>query len=418
MRAERPAFSTPLRFVIDVLRSTERTDPPLVMSDSDWHSLAALARRNGVSSFIRSAIGTRAGIPNAVSCELTVDVQENALRSLQGTSELIQIVGALNESQVPAIALKGPAQSVWLYGDASVRRFADLDILVTPDDRGRAMSVLGRLGYRLPGDMPAGTAGVIYAALGAWPLTSPQTFPVDLHWRLAHAEFPAPLTPSEILAECDVVELGGVRVRIPSPTHCALLLLVHAAKHLWCTLEGLLGIERLMRRDDVDWKRVRARAGAARVWSGCAAGLRLASDIFGTELPADLHDEPLTVNERLEQCARTALELPAGVFHDRWVERQAHRATLDRWDDRIRYDFWRVIGPTPLEWRWCRLPEPLSTLYVPLRLVRLAVAGLRGSLRSSQREASTGWMRHDMNRDGAGADESPSRNESHVQASH
>ena len=351
------------------------------MSDADWTALPASAQRHGVTGMIAAALAERTDVPEPVGAALNHRMRENAARSLLGLSELLRIVRAFDDAGVPLVALKGPAFSQWLYGDPALRRFGDLDLLVVRGDRDRAIPVLRTLGYGLPPAMSVKTAAAIYGPLGAWPLSGDATHPVDLHWRLSHVRFPAPLTPSQILAESTFLELGGVRVRIPSPTHAALLTLLHAAKHIWCALEVLVSIARVMERDDVHWGRVRSLARAAHGWQGSAAGLQLASDILGAQLPRELQDEPWpSTPGALRQDAIEALRLPAGVFHDRWIERHAHRAAFDRWQDRLVYDFWRVVGPTPLEWQWWHLPDSLTPLYVPLRLARLGVAALRRTL--------------------------------------
>jgi hypothetical protein len=112
--------------------------------------------------------------------------------------------------------------------------------------------------------------------------------------------------------------------------------------------------------------------------------LRLASELLGANVPSELQDEPWpAATGALCAEAIAALRLPAGVFQDRWIERRAHRAAFDRWFDRMAYDVWRLIAPTPLEWQWRRLPDAWRWLYVPMRIVRLAAAGARGALRGS-----------------------------------
>jgi hypothetical protein len=184
--------------------------------------------------------------------------------------------------------------------------------------------------------------------------------------------FAAPLDAAAIIANSVLLE--GSRVRAPAPTHAALFTLLHAAKHLWGTLEIVLAISRLLESDDIDWIEVRTLAARAGSLRACDVGLALAGELYGGE-GAD------SATGTLRDAAMMALRLPPGVFADRWSERRAHRAALDSWSARLRYDIWRVIAPTPLEWQWCPLPDALTALYGPLRVVRLGVAALKGRLR-------------------------------------
>jgi hypothetical protein len=258
----------------------------------------------------------------------------------------------------------------------------DLDVLVSPADVSRAQQALAILGYRLPQGMSSATARAIFGALGAWPLAGPGRLPVDLHWRLAHVRFPSPLDAAAVLRSAASVEIGGHAIAVPNPTHTALLTLLHAAKHLWCTLDMVAAIAALMRRSDVDWPAVRHLALQARGWNGCATGLRIAVELLGAEMPSRLRAAPWPhATQYLRSEAISALQLPAGVFQDRWVERRAHRAAFDRPFDRLAYDVWRLVAPTPLEWAWCPLPDRLRWFYVPVRLTRLGLAAARRAAR-------------------------------------
>jgi Uncharacterised nucleotidyltransferase len=371
-----------LQFLIAAARGIEG-DSPLRMTETDWSALAGTASRQGLTALAARALADRTDAPEDVRREIAATQQTNAMRSLQALSELLRISDVLQASQVTAVVLKGPTFSQWLYGDPACRRFGDLDLLVAPRDRAHAFAALKTLGYDLPDGMSVASARAIYGALGAWPLTGGGSFPLDLHWRLAAIRFAAPLTSRDVIDQSLVLDAGGRRLRIPCATHAALFALLHAAKHLWCTLELIVAIAELTRRPDIDWLTVRGLAKQAHGWHGCATGLRLASELLAAEIPPALVDEPWpATSDALRHEALSALLMPAGVFQDRWIERRAHRAAFDRWGDRVRYDLWRVLAPTPLEWQWCHLPDPLTPLYVPVRLIRLGVGAVRHVARS------------------------------------
>lgn len=347
-------------------------------AECDWTALAAHARRHGLSVLLRDAICDRGDVPPAAHEVLRQQAHHAALGALVGTADVRRIAAALAERQVAAVALKGPCYALWLYGDVAARQFGDLDFLVAPADREKALDALEGLGYELPAGMSRRIAAAIYGGLGAWPLRRRGGLPVDLHWRLAHRRFPDPLPATHVIAESSRLELGGVTVRTPSPTHAAVLSLAHAAKHLWATLEMIAGIATLMRRTDVDWRRVQDLAEAAGAWNGFVVGLQLASETYGVPMPAALAmPQPSQITARLRRQALDTLQLPAGVFPDRWTERQVHRDSLDRWTARLRYDASRLLTPTPLEWHWCRLPDGLRSLYGFVRILRLALVGAK-----------------------------------------
>ena len=306
------------------------------------------------------------------------------VQGLRGLSEAAHVAGVLQHAGITSVCLKGPVLSEWLYGTAGFRRFSDLDILVAPPDLTAAYHALVPHGYQLPPGMTVNVARSIYRGFGAWPLSHADRYPLDLHFRSSHVSFAPALTAAAVIDE-SCARAGLHPVRMPSPTHLALFLLGHAAKHLWCTLEMLLAIARVMKRTDVDWEQVRTRAVRSGGWNGCATGLALASELFAVQVPSSA-TAPANRRacERLRQTARAALLRPDGVFANRWEERRAHRATLDRWTSRLRYDIWRVAAPTPAEWAWRRLPERLTMFYAPLRITRLAARAAGAALASSR----------------------------------
>ena len=348
------------------------------MTHSDWDELPAAALRHGLGGCLQTAVA-HSNAPPTVREQAALAARESAIAGLRGIAEAIEISRVLDDAGVASVCLKGPTLSQWLYGTAAFRRFSDLDIMVAPGDLTALHEALARHGYQLPDGMTVKTARAIYQGLGAWPLTRSGRYPLDVHFRLCHASFGSPLKTKEIIAESR--ELDGVPgVRIPSATHAALMLLVHASKHLWCTLEMLLAIARVMQRNDVDWAGVQALARRSGTWNGCTAGLALASALFRVNLPEAINRHGnLRVPGDLLRAAHAALLNPAGIFADRWEERRSHRAALDGWSNRLRYDVYRLTLPTPVERAWCELPESLTFLYGPVRLMRLTVSAARAA---------------------------------------
>lgn len=373
-----------LQFLIGAAEpAAHAAEQRLAMTSADWAELPAAAHRHGLSSLLHDAVA-ETDAPGFVKNMSAAAALERTVQGLRGLSEAAHVSGVLQRAGVTTVCLKGPVLSEWLYGTAGFRRFSDLDILVAPRDLTAAHHALQRHGYQLPAGMSVNTARSIYRGLGAWPLAHAERYPLDLHFRSCHVSFTQTLTAAEVIDEsCLPVGLHGIRM--PSPTHVALLLLGHASKHLWCTLEMLLAIARVMKRTDVDWERVRTLAMRSGGWNGCATSLALATELFAVPVPsAAIAPADRRSCERLRQAARAALVRPDGAFANRWEERRAHRSALDRWTSRLRYDLWRVAAPTRAEWDWRRLPARLTMFYTPLRTTRLAVKAASAALASSR----------------------------------
>jgi Uncharacterised nucleotidyltransferase len=345
--------------------------PPL--TGDDLAALPLYAMRHGMTAFLPHVRSETIDQVPAIRDELERVVHHHALAVLSGTTELLTILRHLARCGIEPVVLKGPALAAWLYGDAGMRRFIDVDLLVRRSLRIDAMRALEQLGFVRR--IPDRAADAIYSRLGAWPMTREGGIGVDLHWQLSALRFPMPLTVEDVIAGAISIRIGDQAVCTAGPTDAAILALLHAAKHVWYALESTLAIAWLARRDDIDWPRAHRRLESAGAVRAAAAGLRLAADFFDTRVPAPFIDAVRSpAAEQLASMACGALALPPGTFVDRWLERRAHLAAFDRMRDRVRYDVRRLLEPTALEWTWLPLPRALTLLYGPLRIIRLAIA--------------------------------------------
>lgn len=115
-----------------------------------------------------------------------------------GHAERIQAV--LEAGGVASRAWRGAVYGRDLYGDAGLRCYADLDILVGPADRQRARRVLTGAGYRMrSGALPPWFLARHHLH---WPMTSPDgRVPVDVHWAVDHPYAIGPLVPADVFLD-------------------------------------------------------------------------------------------------------------------------------------------------------------------------------------------------------------------------
>ena len=190
---------------------------------------------------------------------------------------------ACSTRRIASVYLKGPVLSEWLSGSAGFRRFSDLDILIAPGyhrrgSRPRALwlSTSGRYEHEHGSNDLWGPGRVAPGARGA--LSDGSSLPAS------HVSFAPALTAAEVIDDsCRPVGVPGCACR---PDARRVAAVGPCVQHLWCTLEMLLAIARVMKRTDVDWERVRERALRAGGWNGCATGLALASELFAVPVPS------------------------------------------------------------------------------------------------------------------------------------
>src|SRR6185437_3385310 len=179
----------------------------------------------------------------------------HAWRALHLTTELKRIALHLHKRGIQFLAHKGPALGKLLYGDATMRQFGDLDVLVSAQEVQRSREALRELGYepklRLPERQERAflRAGYEYAfALG------PERHLLELQWQIIPRFYAIDFDMDAIFERAIEVEIDGVSMRTPGYEDLMLLLCVHAAKHQWSQLGMLRDIAALTKRNlDWDW---------------------------------------------------------------------------------------------------------------------------------------------------------------------
>ena len=217
--------------------------------------------------------------------------KQNAARNLYLTGEMLRALDSLDGAGVEPIPYKGPALAREAYGDAALRQFVDLDILVRPRDVWGASAALEREGFEPHFKLRGAGEREAFLRLSYVQLfTRPgDGLAVELHWGVAPRFFNFPFRVERLWESCGALEVAGRSVRSVAPEFLILLLSVHGNKDLWARLEWVSAIDALLARGprpDLDATLREAEAhGATRV---LLLGLALAKDLLETPLPPNL----------------------------------------------------------------------------------------------------------------------------------
>lgn len=116
----------------------------------DWAGLIEAAIRHGVSPIVAEHVSRSAALdplPEDVGRCLQRIREGNERRSAIMLRETGRIVAALEDAGIRSMVLKGAALAASAYPSPGLRNFADLDILVAPENLRPAEQVMDRLGY-------------------------------------------------------------------------------------------------------------------------------------------------------------------------------------------------------------------------------------------------------------------------------
>lgn len=351
------------------------------ISPPDWSRFIEAARRHRVEQqFLAGLKSAEIPIPSALG-DLRMDARAAAHQSLLQMRETARLAALFEKAGVPLLVLKGVALAVQLRRDPAMRSSRDIDLLVSPDNMGKADEILREAGYRNSGPtVPEGMED----DYRRWSKETQYTHArhgmlVELHHRLSNNDDLLDLDFQSLWREHERIEIGGQSVAVMSRRWLALYLCMHGATHGWERLSWLMDFSgALPTADDVE----------NALHSAAAAGLS-AVMLQALLLAHDWLDLPVAQGHLLRAGASRRVRwlnaiLARSYGPSTWY-RSPERGTLAGF---IRYSVWLrlyvgALKPgwryvrnqlarefiTPADWDIFRLPRPLTWLYPIIRPV-------------------------------------------------
>jgi hypothetical protein len=345
----------------------------------DWDYVLSAGGLHGVLPLLHLNLGRRETVPGSVRQALRERCERVARSNLHLSSQLIEIVDALERAGVPSLVLKGPAAAATLYGNLFLREFGDLDILVKSADVSRATEAVETLGFAPWRSTSGAQEEVLHRVEYSRTFTRPaDDLDLDLHWDLARSFFRGRVEAEALWADTGVFDLHGRELRSLSPGFFLMALCVHGAKHgpfPWPRLKWICDVAEFVRgSDEFDWEAAVQRAQELGCRRTLLFGLAVSRPLLDGRLPAPIEDE-LAKESQVAILARRVWE---------WLESEVsvslsfrERVALDLilidgGGGRLSYAVRRVLTPTHKDWGSRSLPRRLAFLYVPLRVARLS----------------------------------------------
>ncbi len=325
----------------------------------DWEEFVNLAEYHGVRPLVYRALREACwdAVPDAVRAPLAAFYRANAIWSLRVTAELIALLDRLEREGIRAMPLKGPVLADMVYGDAALREYGDLDVLVPEADARRARAVAEEMGYHLeypPG--PGGEEGFVRNEAHYHLRNEQKQTVLEIHWRFAARRLLFPMRAETFWEHSQTVRFAGREVTIPERSVLLLFLAAHGAKHGWSALKWLCDVAWLA--DGGDWQWAKGRTGRL--------AIELAADLAPAIPPEARHAAASDRKvQALAESARTCLA--------QCREMDAFEAWWFRW--RVSEGFWEALRstilyltvPTGAEKELLPAPRKLPFLYVLLR---------------------------------------------------
>lgn len=342
---------------------------------SNWQPILELSEGHGVLPMLRQGLKSACWdiVPQTIKKELDRLASESIRKNLRFTGELFRLIDKLQANRIPVVVFKGPVLSQTLYGNLSIRQFADLDILVKKVDLRRAEDMLICDGYAPQfADRAFRHAFLYYQKQYAF-LNEATGNCVDLHWQFSRRGLTFPVHASEVWGRLRAVKVANRTVQTLSEEDLILFLAAHGTKEGWQRLIWIADFARLLQNhQDFDWSALVDRARQSRCSRSLLLAINLAFTLLNAPVPSNLVDIACTnsaVNSLSKKAQfRLVTATPQSELSDFATSLHAH----DHLWQRLRAIFTVITTRTVGDHKAMPLPRSLWAIYYLTRPFRLA----------------------------------------------
>jgi len=198
-----------------------------------WRGITFLAERNKSEALLYRLM--KNARPDLVPDHILIRLRKAYLNTFERNEAFKEIVGHIHsnmeEQAVPHVFVRGLVLAELIYGNPALRRYSDLDLLVTRSDVSRALECLESIGaLRRAGSLPD-YYYMNYHFHVERQFTEGRCVTVELHWNLDHRYTMFTIDIPRVIHDCPRLSVGGVEMPVLHPVDQMLGLCLHAAKH-------------------------------------------------------------------------------------------------------------------------------------------------------------------------------------------
>lgn len=297
--------------------------------------------------------------------------------------QLLRLGDDLAAAGVDVMALKGASLILAHYEGRGLRPMGDLDLLVRPQQAGRAFQVLLSRGYRPHERSEEGLTEGFVAASFAQAFTQQGQVEIDLQWHVFHNRLQAD-ADEPFWAAKRSLGVGERTVHVMGTTDLLFHVCVHGvAWNVTPPFRWVADAIVLLRgsKDEIDWQRLTWNAGRLDLTLPLRQALEYLTELLGPEIPAavlsDIRSLRPSLEERLGYLVAIEGASRLGVFEPLWQYYVQHFRPRRRARGLVNA---LLTFPHFLQARW-----GLGSVWdVPLQAIVRTAQRLRGDLKSRE----------------------------------
>ncbi len=345
----------------------------LVKQDINWEYLFRIANWHGVMPLLYWSLKNTCpeSIPQAQFDYLHQVFQRNSYRNLILTQQLLQLLSFLEQHKISALPFKGPLLAASIYGNLSLRRISDLDILVHKQDFQKTADLLVAQGYEY-----------WLEAKVQWEchlVKNDGISNIDLHCEIVPKHLSCAISNNYWWENLESFNLAGTVVPNLSPEAWFLIISLNGTKECWKSLNRICDVAEVLRAyPNMDWNKILQQAKKLGFQRLIFVAIILAKNLLEAPVPEVVwlqaqkdnvaKNMATQISEKLfvETNERT-LEVHRTLFHIKTRERLQDKVRI--FIDLMNYSGWFTL--TEKDLNLVRLPKSLYFLYYFIRPIRI-----------------------------------------------
>jgi Uncharacterised nucleotidyltransferase len=256
----------------------------------DWERLLKTATEQAVLPALAALVhdGLNISLPKEISDLLSEVLAFNRERNDHIWNELKAAAQLLNDVRIEPVLLKGAAYiAAGVYPDSGARYLLDLDLLIPEAQLPQAVNHLVAQGYSVDETDKFGRFRHHH------PQLSRGSVSIELHHKLGLGRCQFMLPARQVIESAVPLDLDGIRVRLPSPTHLAMHLIMHSQmlhpynERIWPPLRAMYDLIKLRQRfgNYIRWADIEDRFRRADQYGLLALYLLYVRDALGSIPP-------------------------------------------------------------------------------------------------------------------------------------
>ena len=242
------------------------------------HGMAPLVSRNVIKHFSKT-------VPEENKAVLRNFMIASTQSNLSLLKELINIFKLLTQNNIQCIPFKGLIVAQHIYGDFSMRKCGDIDILVKYDDFIKAKSIFLSQGFQQTLDEQD---EFDYLQMGLF--HDSRKINIDLHYGIPPKE--VGIKASKLFTNVSYISIGNNNINTLSSIDMFLVLCINATKEYWNqSVYRYCDIHEFLKNNAIDWDLLLKRANALKCKRMLYTALLVCRDLFA------IPEEPDIVNK-------------------------------------------------------------------------------------------------------------------------